>query len=134
MNGSPQRTCRPTARTSWRSAARPYQFFLAPVRAPDVIGYVALGFAVDDSLARRMRDLVGAEISLVSAARQDGAPFIASTLSGAERRSAFARVALQTVGRCTAYGWARRSTSAFRGNCLRARTLFRCWCSARCTR
>jgi diguanylate cyclase (GGDEF)-like protein len=62
---------------------RPYQFFLAPVRAPDVIGHVALGFALDDSLARRMRDLVGAEISIVSA-HEDGRPFVASTLAGAE--------------------------------------------------
>ncbi len=78
---------------------RPYQFFVAPVRAPDVIGYVAMGFAVDDTLARRMSELAGAQISLVSA-RADGTSFIASTLGGADRM-ALARVppsTLQGVG------------------------------------
>jgi diguanylate cyclase (GGDEF)-like protein len=65
---------------------RPYQFFVAPVRAPEVIGYVALGFAVDDTLARRMSELVGAQISFVSA-RADGTPFIASSLEPGERKA-----------------------------------------------
>jgi diguanylate cyclase (GGDEF)-like protein len=63
---------------------RPYQFFVAPVRAPQLIGYVAMGFAVDDTLARRMSEMVGAEISLV-AARSDGTPFVATSLAGASR-------------------------------------------------
>jgi diguanylate cyclase (GGDEF)-like protein len=63
---------------------RPYQFFVAPVRAPAVIGYVAMGFAVDDTLARKMSEMVGAQISLVSA-RADGTPFVASSLEGANR-------------------------------------------------
>jgi diguanylate cyclase (GGDEF)-like protein len=74
---------------------RPFQFFVAPVRAPDVIGYVAMGFAVDDTLAKRMSELVGAEISLVSAGT-DGAPFIASTLRGPDRE-ALARIPLATL-------------------------------------
>ena len=67
-------------------AGRPYQFFLAPVRAPEIIGWVAMGFAVDDTLARRMSELVGAEISLVSGGHA-GKPFIASTLRGEDRRA-----------------------------------------------
>ena len=63
--------------------------------APQVIGYVALGFAVDDTLARRMSELVGAQISLVSA-RADGAPFIASSLGDSERK-ALAGISLQTL-------------------------------------
>ena len=74
---------------------RPIQFFIAPVRAPEVIGYVAMGFAVDDTLAKRMSELVGAEISLVSA-RPDGTPFIASTLQGADRE-ALARLPLSAL-------------------------------------
>jgi diguanylate cyclase (GGDEF)-like protein len=66
-------------------AGRPYQFFLAPVRAPDNIGWIAMGFAVDDTLAKRMSQLVGAEISLVSQGR-GAAPFVASTLSSEARR------------------------------------------------
>ncbi len=65
---------------------RPYQFFVAPVRAPEIIGYVAMGFAVDDTLAKRMSALVGAEISLV-ASGAEGKPFIASTLQGADREA-----------------------------------------------
>ena len=76
-------------------AGRPYQFFVAPVRAPQVIGYVAMGFAVDDTLARRMSELVGAQISLVSA-RADGTPFIASSLGDPERK-ALAAISLQTL-------------------------------------
>ena len=76
-------------------AGRPYQFFVAPVRAPEVIGYVAMGFAVDDTLARRMSELVGAQISLVSA-RADGTPFIASSLGDAERK-ALAGIPLRTL-------------------------------------
>jgi len=74
---------------------RPYQFFVAPVRAPEVIGYVAMGFAVDDTLARRMSELVGSQISLVSA-RANGTPFIASSLE-ADERQALGRIALQTL-------------------------------------
>ncbi len=67
-------------------AGRPYQFFLEPVRAPDNIGWVAMGFAVDDTLAKRLSELVGAEISLVARSVRH-APFVASTLSGADRRA-----------------------------------------------
>ncbi len=74
---------------------RPYQFFVAPVRAPELIGYVAMGFAVDDALARTMSEVVGAQISLVSA-RADGAPFIASSLDPRERQ-ALGNIALRTL-------------------------------------
>lgn len=69
-------------------AGRPYQLFLAPVRAPDTIGWVAMGFAVDDSLARRLSEMTGAEISLVVNG-QGHEPFVATTLSG-ENRAALA--------------------------------------------
>jgi diguanylate cyclase (GGDEF)-like protein len=63
-----------------------YQLFLAPVRAPVTIGWVALGFAVDDALAGRIRDLVGVQVSLIAYAR-DGSARVASTLPLAERTS-----------------------------------------------
>jgi diguanylate cyclase (GGDEF)-like protein len=63
---------------------RAYQFFLAPVRAPDTIAWIAMGFAVDDALAQRIRDLVGLDVSLV-AYGSDGVPRVASTLAPDQR-------------------------------------------------
>jgi diguanylate cyclase (GGDEF)-like protein len=63
---------------------RSYQFFLAPVRTPETIAWVAMGFVVDDLLARKMSDLVGADVTLV-AHGPDGTARIASTLSEAQR-------------------------------------------------
>jgi diguanylate cyclase (GGDEF)-like protein len=45
---------------------RLHQFFAAPVRAPDTIAWVVLGFAVDDTLARRIGDLVGVDVSFIA--------------------------------------------------------------------
>jgi len=64
---------------------RPYQFFLAPVRTPETIAWVAMGFFVDDVLAQRMRDLVGADVTIVAHGR-GGAVRVASTLSGTQRQ------------------------------------------------
>jgi diguanylate cyclase (GGDEF)-like protein len=58
---------------------RSYQIFLAPVRTPETIAWVAMGFAVDDSLAQKMRDLVGSQVTLVSHG-DDGTAHVASTL------------------------------------------------------
>jgi len=38
--------------------AHAYQFFLAPVRTPETIAWVAMGFVADEALAARIRDLV----------------------------------------------------------------------------
>jgi diguanylate cyclase (GGDEF)-like protein len=58
---------------------RSYQFFLAPVRTPETIAWVAMGFAINDLFVRKMRDLVGANVTLVAYAN-DGTTRIASTL------------------------------------------------------
>jgi len=76
---------------------RPYQFFLAPVRAPDNIGWVAMGFAVDDTLAKRMGELVGTEISLV-AAGSGHQPYVASTLGAEERHELATQRFLEAQG------------------------------------
>jgi diguanylate cyclase len=60
----------------------PYQLFLAPVRTPETIAWVAMGFVMDHSLAQRIQELAGAQVVLVSHGR-DGAVPIASTLPGA---------------------------------------------------
>ena len=65
----------------------PYQLFLAPVRTPETIAWVAMGFVVDDSLAQRIHDLAGAQVVLVSHA-PDGALQIASTLPSAKQNGA----------------------------------------------
>src|SRR6202020_2455323 len=62
----------------------PYQLFLAPVRTPETIAWVAMGFVVDDSLAQRIHDLAGAQVVLVSPGR-DGMVPVASTLTAAQQ-------------------------------------------------
>src|ERR1700733_7807262 len=83
---------------------RAYQFFLAPVRAPDVIGWVVMGFAIDDSLAHRMSELAGTAISFVTR-DETGQAYVASTLSGESRK---ALVALQGAVRHEASAWRMR--------------------------
>jgi diguanylate cyclase (GGDEF)-like protein len=63
---------------------RSYQFFLAPVRTPETIAWVAMGFVVDDSFAQRLRELAGAHVTLVARAA-DGSQHISSTLPPAQR-------------------------------------------------
>jgi diguanylate cyclase (GGDEF)-like protein len=58
--------------------ARAYQFFLAPVRAPDVVAWIAMGFRVDDAFARELAKLAQADVSIV--ARGDGLKILASSL------------------------------------------------------
>jgi diguanylate cyclase (GGDEF)-like protein len=60
-------------------AERVYQFFLAPVRTPETIAWVAMGFVVNDAFAQRLQHLVGAEVTLV-AYGHDGPARVASTL------------------------------------------------------
>ena len=59
---------------------RLYQFFAAPVRGPDTIAWVVMGFIVDDALARKIGDLVGVDVSFIA---DDGAIArnVASTLA-----------------------------------------------------
>jgi diguanylate cyclase len=59
-----------------------YQVFLAPVRTPDTIAWVLMGFIADEALAGRIRELVGSEVEIVAHAR-DGALRSAATLPGA---------------------------------------------------
>lgn len=68
--------------------ARTYQFFLAPVRTPEIIAWVAMGFVVDDSLVQRIRDLVGSQVAIVTHGH-DGVTRLAATLSDAQRGAAF---------------------------------------------
>jgi diguanylate cyclase (GGDEF)-like protein len=42
-----------------------YQVLVAPVRTPEIIAWVAMGFVADDALAARIRELVGSEVAIV---------------------------------------------------------------------
>ena len=66
-----------------------YQFFVAPVRTPETIAWVAMGFVADDALAARIRDLVGSEVAIVTHG-VGGVTRIATTLPAA-RTAAGAR-------------------------------------------
>src|SRR5215472_1544354 len=62
--------------------AHSYQFFLAPVRTPETIAWVAMGFVADEALAARIRDLVGSEVAIVTHGA-GGRTRIAATLPSA---------------------------------------------------
>ncbi|HYM29215.1 MAG TPA: EAL domain-containing protein [Steroidobacteraceae bacterium] len=61
--------------------AQSYQFFLAPVRAPETIAWVAMGFAADDALAQKIRDLVDSQVAIVTHGR-DGLRVAATLAAG----------------------------------------------------
>ena len=65
---------------------RPYQLFIAPVRTPETIAWVAMGFLVDDSLAQRIREVAGAQVVLVSHGG-DGEQHVTATLPPAQQEA-----------------------------------------------
>ena len=69
--------------------AHSYQFFLAPVRTPETIAWVAMGFVADEALAARIRDLVGSEVAIVTHGA-GGRTRIAATLPAATGGAAVA--------------------------------------------
>ena len=71
---------------------RPYQIVFAPVRAPLVIGWVALGFELDARLARQLAQLGGTEVSLLYQ-EAGGEPAIISTLPQNESQWLLAQAA-----------------------------------------
>src|SRR6202521_2081600 len=68
--------------------AHSYQLFLAPVRTPETIAWVAMGFVADDALAQKIRDLVGSQVAIVTHG-SDGVLRVAATLAAGQRASAF---------------------------------------------
>ena len=61
-----------------------YQLVLAPVRTPETIAWVAMGFLAEDKLAQRIHELVGSEVALVLHGR-DGVTHVGATLPTAQR-------------------------------------------------
>ncbi|MDZ7767935.1 MAG: HAMP domain-containing protein [Woeseiaceae bacterium] len=60
------------------------QLVVAPVRAPDLVGWVAVGFAIDDVLAHRIQGLTNLQVSFVEVRRND-TRVLASTLAEGDR-------------------------------------------------
>jgi diguanylate cyclase (GGDEF)-like protein len=58
---------------------RPYQLVLAPVLAPEPIGWTAMGFALDDRVATDMSRLLGVDVSFVAGTEQE-VPYIATSV------------------------------------------------------
>ncbi len=69
-----------------------YQLVLAPVRTPETIAWVAMGFIADDTLAQRIRELVGSQVALTLHGH-DGATRVAATLPADERNELLAAAA-----------------------------------------
>jgi hypothetical protein len=72
---------------------RAWQLFVAPVRAPETIAWVAMGFALDESFARSIRELAGVEVSLLAPRGSATGAVVASTLPSG------ARIALDSLAR-----------------------------------
>lgn len=67
---------------------RPYQFVLLPVRAPNLIGWVGMGFLLDSRLADEIGRLTHLQVSFMvasggAAALSNAPPFVAGALSQA---------------------------------------------------
>lgn len=65
---------------------RPYQLVLAPVLAPNTIGWAAMGFALDDGVAADMSRLLGVDVSFVATDDEQDSPYIATSVPKEERR------------------------------------------------
>jgi diguanylate cyclase (GGDEF)-like protein len=76
--------------------AHSYQFFLAPVRTPETIAWVAMGFVADEALAARIRDLVGSEVAIVTHGA-DGMSRVAATLPLPEAAAGRAAAAFEVA-------------------------------------
>ncbi len=63
---------------------RPYQLVLAPVLAPNLIGWAAMGFALDERVALDMSRLLGVDVSFV-AGDQAETPYVTSSLDSTAR-------------------------------------------------
>ena len=62
-----------------------YQVLAAPVRAPNVIGYVAIGFAVDRQLVAELADLLTVDVALVATDSNGVSTLVASSRPAASR-------------------------------------------------
>ena len=76
-----------------------YQLVIVPVLAPLPVAWLAVGFRVDDALARDLRRLTRLQVSFLTRAQGDSWRVQASTLSEAERAALRARHRPPTASR-----------------------------------
>jgi diguanylate cyclase (GGDEF)-like protein len=75
---------------------RPYLLVVSPVLAPDLIGWAAMGFALDDRVAGEMARLMGVEVSFI-AVDHDAPPYVASSMTAQARPDPAALIAATSV-------------------------------------
>lgn len=57
-----------------------FQLVVTPVYAPQLIGWVSVGFSVDDALAGELRDLTSLEVTFITSSRDGESGIVSSTL------------------------------------------------------
>ena len=68
----------------------PYQFVMVPMRAPVVIGWVVMGFPMDQALANDMRVLSGVQLALLTRSSDGGPAGVAVSTLPADAQQALA--------------------------------------------
>jgi diguanylate cyclase (GGDEF)-like protein len=66
---------------------RPYQLVAVPIKAPLPIAWVAMGFVIDDDMAREMSSLTSLDVSFIDQRADGHWTALASSLPAAERRA-----------------------------------------------
>jgi diguanylate cyclase (GGDEF)-like protein len=64
----------------------PYQLVIAPVLAPNAVGWAAMGFALDDGVAADMSRLLGVDVSFVAADEGEDSPYVATSVPKEQHR------------------------------------------------
>ncbi|MDQ2778744.1 MAG: EAL domain-containing protein [Pseudomonadota bacterium] len=62
---------------------RPYQLVMVPMRAPLLMGYVVMGFALDPAMVRDMQTISGLQVALLAPSRDGTERVVLSTLEPA---------------------------------------------------
>lgn len=60
---------------------KPYQLITVPVKAPETIGWIVMGFAVDNHLASQIKQLTHLDVTFVQKAHSQGWQLVSSTAS-----------------------------------------------------
>ncbi|WP_269531767.1 EAL domain-containing protein [Chitinimonas sp. BJYL2] len=85
-----------------RVDGRLYQLVVVPVRAPIVIGWVTMGFEINDRTVADLRAVSGLQVTFLGDAPGDGRRVLASTLPAAQRDALGGKMTeLRAVGRAT---------------------------------
>lgn len=92
---------------------QPFQLVLVPVLAPDLLGWVGLGTAVDRSMLEELRGITNADISLLANTAGHGARLLQSTLpinltSDLQRQDSASGTALQLADSLSQQRWLSR--------------------------